>query len=63
MHLHRETVLSSALVTVLSQIKPPAQRPLEGDLDEIRETVQPMMEIVLNLGFQIWLMLWMCFVD
>ena len=50
MHLHREPVLASALATVLSQVKPKNALPMNGDLDEIIEAVQPMLEIALSLS-------------
>ena len=50
MHLHRETVLQSALATVLDQIKPATQLPLGGDEPTIMQTVQPMLEIALQLS-------------
>ena len=50
MHLHRETVLESALATVLSQVRPVNQYPFAGDMTEIMLSAQPILEIALNLS-------------
>jgi len=49
MHLHRETVLKSAIASVLQQLKPRVIRPLDGDVPNILAAVQPMVEITLQL--------------
>ena len=49
MHLHRETVLTSATAAVIAQIKPCSVRPCRRDVPEMLKCLQPIIEIVLNL--------------
>ena len=49
MHLHRETVLQSAINTIRVQLKPRMVRPYDGDQEKIIATVQPMVENTLDL--------------
>ena len=52
MHLHRETVLRTAVTTVLPQLRPKVVKPLEGNVADIVEATQPMVETILELAGQ-----------
>ena len=49
MHLHRETVLRTAVTTILPQLRPRVVKPLEGNVSDIVEATQPMVETILDL--------------
>ena len=49
MHLHRETVLRTAVSKILPQLRPKVVKPLEGNVSDIVEAIQPMVETILDL--------------
>ena len=49
MHLHRETVLRTAVSNILPQLRPKVVKPLEGNVSDIVEAIQPMVETILDL--------------
>ena len=49
MHLRREVVLKSAIAVVASQVQPKSLRPAKSHMPELLETVQPILEIALDL--------------
>ena len=50
MHLHRETVLASAVAKVISQIQPHSARPVKSNVPQLVKYIQPMIEMTLNLA-------------